>query len=152
MESTSVGQTLTADISNLSLGTFDPLEFLGLGTLTITDGVTEVTACTPTSAPVLGQTVCTQAPVGSTQGFTPINVDAASLANVTFQNSIDVDAPFVGPVNTLQSYTLAFNPLLGTSPAVIHPDAPIVPIPAAAWLFGSALVGLAGISRKRKAA
>jgi hypothetical protein len=27
-----------------------------------------------------------------------------------------------------------------------------VPVPAAAWLFGSALVGLAGIGRKRKAA
>lgn len=28
----------------------------------------------------------------------------------------------------------------------------LVPVPAAAWLFGSALVGLAGIGRKRKAA
>ena len=27
-----------------------------------------------------------------------------------------------------------------------------VPVPAAAWLFGSAIVGLAGIGRKRKAA
>jgi hypothetical protein len=26
-----------------------------------------------------------------------------------------------------------------------------VPVPAAAWLFGSALLGLAGVSRKRKA-
>jgi hypothetical protein len=27
-----------------------------------------------------------------------------------------------------------------------------VPVPAAAWLFGSALVGLAGVGRKRKIA
>jgi hypothetical protein len=25
-----------------------------------------------------------------------------------------------------------------------------VPVPAAAWLFGSALIGLAGVARKRK--
>ena len=28
----------------------------------------------------------------------------------------------------------------------------VVPLPAAAWLFGSALAGLAGFSRRRKAA
>jgi len=31
------------------------------------------------------------------------------------------------------------------------PTGPVVPVPAAAWLFGSALIGLAGAARRRKA-
>lgn len=31
----------------------------------------------------------------------------------------------------------------------LRPDAPVVPIPAAAWLFGSALVGLGVVKRKK---
>ncbi|HSB96376.1 MAG TPA: VPLPA-CTERM sorting domain-containing protein, partial [Spongiibacteraceae bacterium] len=32
-----------------------------------------------------------------------------------------------------------------------QPAAPAVPVPAAAWLFGSGLVGLAGAARRRRA-
>lgn len=39
-----------------------------------------------------------------------------------------------------------------TSTSVLTPQGGEVPLPAAAWLFGSALLGLAGVSRKRKAA
>lgn len=48
--------------------------------------------------------------------------------------------------------------LLGTSSGmyldgtVTLTATPEVPVPAAAWLFGSAMLGLAGVSRKRKAA
>ena len=153
VSSASFGQTLSADVTNFITGTFNPAEFLGLGTLTINDGVATVTACNDTSPAVFGNTVCSNAPVGSSTVFNPINVDATQLSNVTFQNNLDVAAPFVGNVNTLQSFVLAVNPLLGTDAVVIHPDAPsAVPVPAAAWLFGSALVGLAGIGRKRKVA
>ena len=41
-----------------------------------------------------------------------------------------------------QDYSLTFSSADGSN----------VPVPAAAWLFGSALVGLAGVGRKRKAA
>ena len=151
--SASFGQTLSADVDNFITGTFNPFEFLGLGTLTVGDGVSEVTSCTNTSPAVFGNTVCSNAPVGSTTTFLPINVSAGDLSNVTFQNSLDVAAPFVGNVNTLQSYVLSVNPALGTDAVVVHPTAPsAVPVPAAAWLFGSALVGLAGIGRKRKVA
>jgi hypothetical protein len=39
-----------------------------------------------------------------------------------------------------------------TSHYTITPQAPEVPVPAAAWLFGSALIGLAGAARGRRAA
>jgi hypothetical protein len=35
---------------------------------------------------------------------------------------------------------------------IINADINAVPVPAAAWLFGSALLGLGGVARKRKAA
>jgi hypothetical protein len=152
--STSLGSTLSADVSQFITGTFDPLVFLGGGGLVITDGVSEVTACTDTTPPVFGNTVCSNAPVGSTTVFSPFNVDATNVALVTLQNELNVSAPFVGNVNTLQSFTLSLNPASGQ--LVKHPTAPDgvseVPVPAAAWLFGSALVGLAGIGRKRKMA
>lgn len=40
---------------------------------------------------------------------------------------------------------------LGTVEGTFAPSSP-VPVPAAAWLFGSAMLGLAGIGRSRKAA
>ncbi len=43
--------------------------------------------------------------------------------------------------NTL--YTEQFN-------VTITADAPVIPIPAAAWLFGSGLLGLVGVARRRK--
>lgn len=44
-----------------------------------------------------------------------------------------------GTYQTLRTFTLS-------------PTAPAVPIPAAAWLFGSGLIGLAGSARRRRAA
>jgi len=36
--------------------------------------------------------------------------------------------------------------------SVLQVDAQVVPVPAAVWLFGSGLLGLAGIARRKKAA
>ena len=59
------------------------------------------------------------------------------------ENLVIPDQPLAGDVITISNFTLT---LVSTEP--VNP----VPVPAAAWLFGSALVGLAGIGRKRKAA
>lgn len=39
---------------------------------------------------------------------------------------------------------------ISTNTYTIVPDAPAVPLPAAAWLFGSGLLGLAGTARRRR--
>ncbi len=46
-----------------------------------------------------------------------------------------------GCVNNECSYAIAMAPALGSASAV--------PVPAAAWLFGSGLIGLAGLARRR---
>jgi hypothetical protein len=51
--------------------------------------------------------------------------------------------------NWFTSSTIGFLAQLDVDHMLAAPSA--VPVPAAAWLFGSALLGLAGVSRKRKA-
>lgn len=64
-----------------------------------------------------------------------------------FKGTLDAHGPMkVGP-NVAQVWSVT-TPNFGT----IDFKPTVVPVPAAAWLFGSALVGLAGIGRKRKAA
>ena len=52
---------------------------------------------------------------------------------------------------TLQSYLLG-NASLGTDGTLSINPPSAVPLPAAVWLFGSGLMGLVGVSRRRKAA
>ncbi|WP_200821237.1 VPLPA-CTERM sorting domain-containing protein [Oceanicoccus sp. KOV_DT_Chl] len=71
--------------------------------------------------------------------------------------------PGVGTPPTSNTYTYSFDGSVGTITNDINGgfsgggntltysfETSEVPVPAAAWLFGSALVGLAGIGRKRK--
>jgi hypothetical protein len=63
---------------------------------------------------------------------------------------------------TVDAYTLQFAAVCGASQTcdadyyfdnvVITADIAAVPVPAAVWLFGSGLVGLVGVARKKKAA
>jgi hypothetical protein len=85
---------------------------------------------------------CTANPVGTTSsygtGIPNFDISAIDTAGpITFTTSGTAGA---GQVALNASYSIAVTG--GPSP---------VPVPAAAWLFGSALVGLAGIGRKRKA-
>jgi hypothetical protein len=63
---------------------------------------------------------------------------------------------FTGNGNTskLQTYILGSVVLSATGTLTFSPNAHTapVPLPAAAWLFGSGLLGLVGVSRRRKAA
>ena len=47
--------------------------------------------------------------------------------------------------NTSSSFTVAFN----NGGSVVEVDVQIIPVPAAVWLFGSGLIGLAGIARRK---
>ena len=65
----------------------------------------------------------------------------------TFGVNIFIDLLFAGDgTGTLNATTVALGSAQGTF------DVAPVPVPAAAWLFGSAMLGLAGIGRSRKAA
>jgi hypothetical protein len=52
---------------------------------------------------------------------------------------------------TLQSYILGNATLSAAGVLQINPNASTVPLPPAVWLFGSGLLGLVGVSRRRKA-
>jgi hypothetical protein len=62
-----------------------------------------------------------------------------------------------GSIGQVQSYllgtaSLATNGTLTLAGNAAPPPPPAVPLPAAVWLFGSGLMGLVGVSRRRKAA
>ncbi|WP_145999177.1 VPLPA-CTERM sorting domain-containing protein [Oceanicoccus sp. KOV_DT_Chl] len=87
-----------------------------------------------------------------------------SLGDSADWNTLDAD--LATRAAELDAYGVAFSPVSVLQDSGYHyrmniqlmaiapPEAAIsaVPVPAAAWLFGSALLGLAGIGRKRKAA
>ena len=65
---------------------------------------------------------------------------SSSYAHAWADPTIQIDPTFLA---ANPQYSLSFSSNL---------PAPAVPVPAAAWLFGSGLIGLAGAARKRKAA
>jgi len=117
------------------------------------------------------------APSGSVDSSSsnPISVDFSSLrlaVNITSPFTQSFDAP-VWPSTTPNStstynagtnaYTLTWSnnfsvtsstgvPVSGTMNVTLGGTLTPVPVPASLWLFGSGLVGLAGIARRRKSA
>ena len=56
----------------------------------------------------------------------------------------------VGAGGTINSSFTAFGVVSSLTHTMGAADAPAVPVPAAAWLFGSGLLGLAGTARRRR--
>lgn len=88
------------------------------------------------------------------------NLTYVDLGNLTGSGGIDIDAVAGVTLGALYHYILFTDVLPGQSgtpfgeadiDAVGAISTAVVPIPAAAWLFGTALMGLVGISRRRKA-
>lgn len=82
-------------------------------------------------------------------------------ADLTY-NGVTTRLPNSGPnfTFTLPAYVTSFTLTakgsgtafrVGSLSVVAQPVAPEVPVPAAAWLMGSGLVGLAGLARRRRA-
>ena len=67
-------------------------------------------------------------------GLIAANISAVTTSGFTFQGTVDL----VNGAN----FTLDLT--------VIHDPPALVPVPAAFWLFGTALIGFVGISRRRK--
>ena len=106
-----------------------------------TSGTQTRTACTNTSASPM---TCNGAvAVGQV-------IPIAGLSNHTWLGGETTGAEIDYSVNASSPSPLGgtlFN--VGTFTVTIGSEVSAVPVPAAAWLFGSALVGLAGIGRKR---
>lgn len=71
-------------------------------------------------------------------------LDEVGLQTFTFINIISLDDSFLDPG--------LFDPDLSNNQASLEVTISAVPIPAAAWLFGSGLLGLIGVVRRKKAA
>jgi hypothetical protein len=119
-----------------------PLDALLLQTIVtsydITDilgnGTTTVDSCTEQ----VGGTSCGDFTIGLASAINPASFgfDFSDLSNITWATSSDSFSAALGVnLNTTINYAAA-------------PSA--VPVPAAAWLFGSALLSLAGVSRRRR--
>jgi hypothetical protein len=89
--------------------------------------------------------------VESTFGLSAILFDIANPIIEAFDNSLVISADIlVSPelANTLHKPSLAG---VDAGMALVDANSTVVPIPAAAWLFGSGLIGLIGIARRKKA-
>lgn len=82
----------------------------------------------------------TVSPTGTTLGVFALTINLADEFGSDFGTFTDVQLQITGD-NGVGGYYDAAPALIGTTS--------IVPLPAAVWLFGSGLVGLAGIARKR---
>ncbi len=71
---------------------------------------------------------------------TPLNAPVTGTASAGIDPYIYIDPTWLA---AHPEYTLIVDSAVGNSP--------VVPLPAAAWLFGSGLIGLTGVVRKRKA-
>lgn len=108
-----------------------------------TTGTTLINSCTPNGSLPLNGVTCSGAQPGVTKPSTvnqnPIVFGITSVGDVTTITGTSFDS--VNNITQATTFTLT---------ATSVPAA--VPVPAAAWLFGSGLLGLAGTARRRRAA
>jgi hypothetical protein len=145
LTSTAAGGTFTLQ----SLLTFTGT--LSAGTFTITGGTRTNVSCQP------GTSTCSaQLRLGQTDPIiaTPAAGDGGGLP---FVNGTLYDANFViaAPTENLITRTWSQGHQLSTVNKIAFTNTtaapPAVPVPAAAWLFGSGLLGLFGNARRRRA-
>jgi hypothetical protein len=111
-----------------------------------TTGTNLINSCTiVTPGQPLNTVTCAGAQPGVTKPSTvdqnPIVFGITSVGDVTTITGTSFDS--VNNITQATTFTLT---------ATSVPGAPAVPVPAAAWLFGSGLLGLAGTARRRRAA
>ena len=132
--------------------------------LTLFDGSTNATSELPVTIDIYGYSgngsinVSDFSPAGGTllasvpyNGQTQFDIDVTDFIN----DQLTITSSFAGfnlllPNSTSDTRVFSFDGSDGNNPPVLMLTT--VPIPAAAWLFGSGLIGLIGIARRKKAA
>ena len=81
-------------------------------------------------------------------------VSAIDVVNIWDANgdSIDVDGDGVPGLAMIDGAFVGFNANFSVNAASYEVNPAVVPVPAAVWLFGSGLLGLVGVARRKKAA
>ncbi|MEH6591109.1 MAG: VPLPA-CTERM sorting domain-containing protein [Halioglobus sp.] len=135
-EGTLVGNDFSGDLIQGITGVLAPSNIFTTFNFDITTGLgsSTVTACTGASL------VCN--PILPTIG-TPAAISAYDTGTIT--------GDFATAASWSQIFVVDTGYGLADSNSTIIATANAVPVPAAAWLFGSALLGLAGIKRKKMA-
>ena len=88
---------------------------------------------------------------GSTTGIDVINIWDAN------GNSVDIDGDGIAGWGMIDGAFIGFNANFTIAPGSPTPvqsyagQASVIPVPAAAWLFGSGLLGLVGVARRKAA-
>lgn len=121
--------TMSMDYSDILTGT------IADGVFTATGGHTHLNSCTPVS----GTDYCSFASNPQENTFNSVTGGPLSI-------SLGASANFTGTYTSAAGAT----PVNYAISAVVPTAVSEVPVPAAAWLFGSGLLGLAGTARRRR--
>ncbi|MGI9293586.1 MAG: VPLPA-CTERM sorting domain-containing protein [Pseudomonadales bacterium] len=137
---------VTGGVLTYTLSTVVDLGALGTGVIASTGtvnsgspgtGTSNVSSCTGAAI------ICGQATPGSSP-FNAITPDPLNLS----ETAVTTFTVASGGPNTSDA-TWTITPTGGTGPGPGPGPGPVIPIPAAAWLFGSALLGLVGVRRRK---
>jgi len=133
-----VGQPAGSVASQTTTGSVISFNTTGAGPyfLNKTGSTTTVTSCV--NGPLDGVGSCASVALNTPAGIFGANTYYSTQSFTLAGGTLNVRSNTAGATVT-QAYTLTA-------------AAPAVPVPAAAWLFGSGLLGLAGTARRRRAA
>jgi len=149
------------DVNN-STGDFQAITFIGFGISSATydlvlfdagtSAAIEPSSTSLTLADINGvvEISANPAPYTATFGADTATLGATAEFELALWNSTTSTFAFVTNFSTIiagNSYNISFGDVTGQ---VLGVDlAPVVPVPAAVWLFGSGLIGLVGIARRK---
>ena len=88
----------------------------------------------------------------ATNTSTTLSMNLTGSSNFILGLSNDGGTSWIPDASVVSLGANAYSVTFGTGANVIEVDVQIVPVPPAVWLFGSGLLGMVGIARRRKAA
>lgn len=126
----------------------------GVGALPATNGIKGGTIAlgpSPVATKTTNALGCEAKPLATQVNAYTIVTNFANLGTCSYVNDTIGGSPMSSPA--FQGYNGNFDVMsVHLDNYVATPQEPVVPIPAAVWLFGSGLLGLVGIARRKKKA